>query len=575
MDKSAQKTGNEKKTVVQEIVSKISGADSVLVTLPQNPSVDVLAGAIGLTLAIDKMGKRATAIYSGETPNALDFLRPEETFDKDAVGLQDFVIAINKDKADHLRYKLDGDYVKVFVTPYKTSISERDLEFSYGDFNVDLVIALDVESEGNLDSALTEYGRILHDASIVNICLSTAGTYGDTVWTEPGASSICEMLTGLLGEMANRVELDQDMATALLTGIVARTERFSNALTTPEAMTCAARLMSAGADQQLINANMMEVLASNANRYAPEPAVEQAQSGVPIDPSVMDIQHKGADGATGNGNADAQAQTGVLGEALAQAAQASVNNATDVESQRVVNTPMDKRVLTPPADGGGAGKTSEQTTEDVIASIIAGAGGGGGGNVSAPSEGGNNSEVQNIINGIKNNFQENPLGVSDIDVDQVIEKSVADTVLDKGNAAPVAEPKMPTGKEGEFIGGNPALLATPGVNNAPVPDVPTMSFDNAVTERKEKVLPEESYLKAPDAKLEQPKTLDQSRVVVQPVNAPEKPVGVNTAVGANVPANAIAAANGLANASVSGANVLPLPTDATAAKIPTPPPLSL
>ena len=55
-------------------------------------------------------------------------------------SLQDFVIALNKDKADHLRYKIDGDFVKVYVTPYKTTISGDDIEFSRGDYNVDLVI---------------------------------------------------------------------------------------------------------------------------------------------------------------------------------------------------------------------------------------------------------------------------------------------------------------------------------------------------------------------------------------------------------------------------------------------------
>ena len=262
MEKNSLKPGDNKKTVIEDIIGKISGADSILVTLPQDPSVDDIAAAMGLTMAIDKMGKRATAIYSGETPNALGFLRPEETFDKDAVGLQDFVIAINKDKADHLRYKLDGDYVKVFITPYKTSITERDLEFSYGDFNVDLVITLDVSNEQNLDSALMEYGRILHDASIVNISVNSEAKFGEIVWCEAGASSICEMVTGLLGEMSDKLELDQDIATALLTGIVARTERFSNALTTPEAMTSAAKLMAAGADQQLISANMVEMMVS-------------------------------------------------------------------------------------------------------------------------------------------------------------------------------------------------------------------------------------------------------------------------------------------------------------------------
>ena len=113
--------------IQSEVVKKIAEAQNVLVALSSDPSVDEMSAAIGLSLFLDKLGKRATAIYSGSTPNALEFLKPEETFETTADTLQDFVIALNKDKADHLRYKLDGDYVKIYITPYKTRIGEEDL----------------------------------------------------------------------------------------------------------------------------------------------------------------------------------------------------------------------------------------------------------------------------------------------------------------------------------------------------------------------------------------------------------------------------------------------------------------
>jgi hypothetical protein len=154
--------------ILSEIASRISESHNILVTLSADPSVDEISAAIGLTLYLDRIGKRVTAIYSGITPNALEFLKPEDTFEQKADMLQDFVIAINKDKADHLRYKLDGDYVKIFITPYRSSISSDDLEFTYGDFNIDLVIALDVSNVSDLAAALREHGRIVHDAPVIN-----------------------------------------------------------------------------------------------------------------------------------------------------------------------------------------------------------------------------------------------------------------------------------------------------------------------------------------------------------------------------------------------------------------------
>ena len=105
---------------LERVVEKIEDADNILVTLSRNPSVDEMASAIALTLALDQVGKHATAIYSGKTPNAIQFLEPENTFESDTNSLQDFIIALNKEKADHLRYKIEGDFVKVYITPYKT-----------------------------------------------------------------------------------------------------------------------------------------------------------------------------------------------------------------------------------------------------------------------------------------------------------------------------------------------------------------------------------------------------------------------------------------------------------------------
>lgn len=239
-----------------EVASRIRESKNVLIALSGDPSVDEMAAAIGLSLYLDKIGKRATAIYSGATPNALEFLKPEDTFEATVDTLQDFVIAISKDKADHLRYKLDGNYVKIYITPYKTRVSEDDLDFSYGDFNVDLVLALDVANGTDLDSALREHGRIMHDATIVNITTGNPGKFGEIEWSDKHASSVSEMIANLLYDGGGGGKIEKEEATAFLTGIVAATNRFSNAGTTPETMQVASRLMKSGANQQLVSKNI-------------------------------------------------------------------------------------------------------------------------------------------------------------------------------------------------------------------------------------------------------------------------------------------------------------------------------
>lgn len=242
--------------IMFDVINKIQSVHNILIALSSDPSVDEIAAAIGLSLYLDRTGKRATSIYSGKTPNALEFLNPSKTFETTSDVLRDFVIALDKDKADHLRYKLDGDYVKIFITPYKSRIDEEDLEFSLGDFNIELVLALNVASGIDLDDALREHGRVMHDATVINITNGNPGKFGDIEWSDKSRSSICEIIANLLYQLGGKNALEPDEATALLSGIVSATDHFSNSSTTAESLNIGSKLMHSGADRQLISENI-------------------------------------------------------------------------------------------------------------------------------------------------------------------------------------------------------------------------------------------------------------------------------------------------------------------------------
>lgn len=244
----------------QQIVDRLKDVDTVLVTVSRDPSVDELSAALGFTLLVNKLGKHGTAVFSGKIPPAITFLDPEKTFESTVDSLRDFIIALDKEKADHLRYKVDGDMVKIFITPYRTTISDKDLDFSQGDYNVEMVIAIGVQNNDDLDKALAEHGRILHDATVASLSMgSDRSDLGSISWHESGVSSYSEMLVSIAESLrSDKNLLDDQIATAFLTGIVAATERFSNQLTTSKTMTMAAQLMAAGANQQLIATKLAE-----------------------------------------------------------------------------------------------------------------------------------------------------------------------------------------------------------------------------------------------------------------------------------------------------------------------------
>jgi hypothetical protein len=256
-----------------QLAEKLKTTTNILLTVSNNPSVDQLAACIGMTLWLNKTGKHATAVFSGNIPDTLEFLQPEDTLEKSTDSLRDFIIALDKSKADKLRYKVEDSVVKIFITPYRTSLSVDDLEFSQGDFNVDAIVALGVTKQDDLDRAIVAHGRILHDAVVATINTVDSGDLGSINWRDVTASSLSELVYDLC-EQIDAKQLDAQIATALLTGIVAETKRFSNDKTTQNTMSVAAALMGAGANQQLVANKLDDELTSTKSSAVETPTAD-------------------------------------------------------------------------------------------------------------------------------------------------------------------------------------------------------------------------------------------------------------------------------------------------------------
>ena len=269
----------------EQVVKVIKDSNNVLVTVKNNPTVDDLTAAIGLTLMLNHMGKHSITVFSGRVPSTLEFLQPEMAIDSTTDSLRDFIIALDKSKADKLRYKVEDNVVRIFITPYKTSISDKDLEFSQGDFNVDAVVALGVVEKEDFDQAVTAHGRILHDATVVALTNhDVVSNIGAINWQEQQASSVSEMIASISESLGENI-VDGQIATALMTGIVAETDRFRNSNTTPQVLSISAKLMALGANQQLIAEKLEE--ADNS----PMTGLLRDQEGTNEDDGALEIIH--------------------------------------------------------------------------------------------------------------------------------------------------------------------------------------------------------------------------------------------------------------------------------------------
>ncbi len=94
--------------------------------------------------------------------------------------------------------------------------------------------------------------------------------------------------------------LDKDMATALLAGIMAATDRFTAPSTTAKSMTVAAQMLAAGADQQKVTKEIFGERPRREDRPKPQqqqskPApkpVEKVEAPKPIEEPEVDVDQE-------------------------------------------------------------------------------------------------------------------------------------------------------------------------------------------------------------------------------------------------------------------------------------------
>jgi phosphoesterase RecJ-like protein len=189
---------------VLDVAEVLRGAERISAFCHENPDGDTLGAAIAIALAAERLGKQAEVVSGDPPPPFLSFLPGVE---------------------------------RVRRSPA---------------LEPDVAVVVDAGELSRIGSVVTEQAGWFARARIVNIDhhVSNPG-YGEAVWIDPEAAATCELVTLLLAELG--VPLDEQLATALMVGIVQDTHTFAHPNTTARTLRVAAELVEAGAPLAAIN----------------------------------------------------------------------------------------------------------------------------------------------------------------------------------------------------------------------------------------------------------------------------------------------------------------------------------
>jgi nanoRNase/pAp phosphatase (c-di-AMP/oligoRNAs hydrolase) len=247
-------------TTEQQIFEQIKKSQKVLILLPESLTEDALASGLALRLFLLKQQKDVNLISSGQPPEALKFLPGAESLQSAIAAGKSLVVTLDTaiKKLDEISYQTGSDQVHIYLKSKGQDFTSEDISFSKEKFPVDLIILLDCKSLEDLGKIYEQHTDLLYETPKVNIDNKSDNEYfGAVNFVDVTASSVAEMLAELFQKYEDQL-IDEDVATCLLAGIIAKTHSFQHVQTTPKAFFKASELVALGGRQQEVVKNIFK-----------------------------------------------------------------------------------------------------------------------------------------------------------------------------------------------------------------------------------------------------------------------------------------------------------------------------
>ncbi|MEI6498354.1 MAG: DHH family phosphoesterase [bacterium] len=241
-------------TPKQQVLDVLRNKQKILLLTHKNPDGDAIGSILALYLSLKKMGKEVIAVCNDPAATIYDFLPELDKITTKFSGTRDFIISvdISKTKPDKIMYKIKDNTLDIVITPKNGKYEQNQVKFSDGGFNSEAIVVLDSPDFERLGSIYEKNSELFYELPVINIDHHAGNDYfGKINLVDITATSTCEILVSIIEALTGDPKfIVDDIATALLTGIITDTNSFQNLNTTPKSLTVAAQLVASGARQQ-------------------------------------------------------------------------------------------------------------------------------------------------------------------------------------------------------------------------------------------------------------------------------------------------------------------------------------
>ncbi len=288
-------------TTFQRIKDLILQHTAIGVAVKPNPSLDDMAGGLGMYLVLQKMGKQATIVCPTDPlvgiSNLVGIDKVQKSFgagsEADANGDLTVSFPYKEGEIEKVSYTLENGQLNIVVKAGQNGMSfqQNDVKFirssagSAGGPMPTLLITVGV-------SSLNDIAGIFNKAEAPNTTIinidnkATNEGFGDVPVVSPKFSSVSEQVADFLTLLEPQIELDKDTSQNLFDGISFSTKDFTAQNTSYLAFEMAGILMKKGASRGAKAAAAVPSGQPVSQYFPPTPSFNAQQPAQPAQPVV-------------------------------------------------------------------------------------------------------------------------------------------------------------------------------------------------------------------------------------------------------------------------------------------------
>lgn len=244
---------------IQQLHQLIETSKHILLVFNSTQNTDAVCGSLAWKKFLEKQHKQVDVVCDNfREPKNLKFLKDIAGISPEISHLQKFMIKVDVSniKIDTLSYDIKDNWLSIYLTPKQGIITKNELRTAQSNFKYDLIITVNAQDLDSLGNVFFNNTDLFYRVPIVNFDNHPSNEhYGQINYVDLTATSTSEIIFKIMSQLGEAF-IDEDIANALLTGMISQTQSFKASNVTPLTLNVASQLMNLGADREKIVQNL-------------------------------------------------------------------------------------------------------------------------------------------------------------------------------------------------------------------------------------------------------------------------------------------------------------------------------